>query len=343
MSHASNNEVRLLRRKLGRTGLELSVVGLGTAAIGSDPAGDEDGTAAIERAVELGINWIDTAPVYGGGRTEHLLGTALRRMPSRPLLFGKTAMTVADGQIVHSLDRTTLRRDLDASLLRLGVDELDVLFVHWPIPDAQLEEGWAALAELRTEGKVRFLGASNFSIDQLRRAMGIDRVDVVQARYSLVHTAVEEEILPYCTHNGIGYLAYAAMGGGLFAGAITRARLREMEGDHRANLAAFTEPALTRNLELYAHVAGIAASRGVDPGAVAVAWVLQNPQVSSAIVGLRRPAWVERLVRAVGTLVLTPGELSSIDEWMHRDPEASSTVLDDTSVTGNEEDADDES
>lgn len=308
-------------RTLGRTGLEISVIGLGTAAIGADPAQDSDGTAAVERALERGVNWIDTAPVYGARRTEDLLGAALKRLSVRPMLFGKTSMDAVDGQVVHSMEPATLRRDLDDSLRRLGVDALDVVFMHWPIPDERLEEGWGALSDLRDEGKARFLGASNFSVDQLQRAMAIARVDVVQDGYSLVNTNVEHDVLPFCVENEVGFVAYAPMGSGLFAGAITRARLAAMEGDYRAWLPAFTEPVLTRNLELYAHVAGIAAAKGVDPGVVAVAWVLRNSRVSSAIVGLREVAWVERMVPAAASLELTRVEVDSIDHWMHRQPD----------------------
>ncbi len=303
-------------RTLGLTGLDISVVGLGTAAIGSDPSADVDGVAAIDRAVALGVNWIDTAPIYGEGRSEDVVGRALRTSPQPPLIFGKTSMSVADGQIVHSLSPATLRRDLEDSLGRLGLEAMDVLFVHWPIPDEQIEEGWEALDQLRREGKTRFLGVSNFSMEQLRRAAAVARVDVVQAGYSMIRPEPEDELLPYCTAEGIGFLAYAPMGSGLFVGAITRERLAAMVGDHRKHAPAFTEPRLTHSLELYERVREMASARGVSPGAVAVAWALSNPDVSAAIVGLRDARWVDDIVPAASEITLTAEELDRLRECM---------------------------
>lgn len=311
---------RIPTRALGSTGLTISTLGLGTAAIGSNPADDRLGIAAIHRAVDLGINWIDTAPVYGNRRAEALLGTALRRVAVRPLVFGKTSMSVVDGQISHSLDPKTLRRDLDASLLRLGLDELDVLFMHWPIPDERLEEGWGTLATLRDEGKVRFLGASNFRLDQVRRAMSVARIDVAQGRYSLIDTSAQSKVIAFCAENDIGYTAYGALGHGLFAGAITRERLATMKGDFRAGLPAFKEPNLTRSFQLSARVAEIAAAHGVEPGVVAISWVLRDPRVTAAIVGLRKPSWVEKLVPQAAAFALSPREADSIDPWAQRVP-----------------------
>jgi aryl-alcohol dehydrogenase-like predicted oxidoreductase len=296
--------------------VDISVIGLGTATIGSDPAADGGGIAAIERAVELGVNWIDTAPIYGDRRSEGVVGQAIRSMPRPPLIFGKTSMTVADGRIVHSLDPAKLRTELEASLLRLGLDAMDVLFVHWPIPDEGIEEGWAALDGLRREGKTRFLGVSNFSVEQLRRAAGVARVDVAQAAYSMIIPAPEDDLLPFCSEEGIGFLAYAPMGSGLFVGAITRERLAAMVGDHRKHAPAFTEPSLTHSLELYERVQEMASSHGVGPGVVAVAWALSDPRVSGAIVGVRQPRWVQELVPAAVDLVLSAEELRLIRNWM---------------------------
>lgn len=297
----------LATTELGSTGMRITRVGLGAWAIGGGdwefgwgPQQDEQSIAAIHVALELGVNWIDTAAAYGFGHSEEVVGRALRGLPERPLVFTKCSLLEGPGgKVLHSLKRDSIRREAEASLKRLGVDAIDLYQIHWPDPDEDIEEGWRALAELREEGLVRHIGVSNFNVAQLRRAREVAPVETLQPEYSLIAREVEAEILPYAEREGIGVIAYSPMGSGMLTGSMTRERAESLPGsDWRSRDRRFREPRLAGHLATAARVGAVAERLGVAPGAVAVAWTLRNPAVDGAIVGMRRPDQVPELLAA---------------------------------------------
>src|SRR5689334_10114898 len=282
---------------LGSTGLEITRVGFGAWALGGGgergwgPQDDEESIAAIHRALELGVNWIDTAAAYGFGRSERVVGQALTGMIERPYVFTKASL-LDDGarHVRHVLKRDSILSEAEASLRRLGVDAIDLYQVHWPIPDGDIEEGWAAMAELKECGLVRHIGVSNFSAGQLRRIQSIAPVETIQPPYSLIDRAAGTEILPLAEQDGIGVIAYSPMGSGLLTGAMTRERIaKPATDDWRSRDIRFIEPQLSQHLALAARLQAVADRHGVTPGTVAVAWTLRNPAVDGAITGFRRP------------------------------------------------------
>jgi aryl-alcohol dehydrogenase-like predicted oxidoreductase len=296
---------------LGNTGLEISRVGFGAWAIGGGgwefgwgPQDDEDSIAAIHRALELGVNWIDTAAAYGFGRSEKIVGRALEGLSEeeRPYVFTKASLVEGPGRtVLHNLKRDSILREVGDSLERLGVDAIDLYQIHWPDPDEDIEEGWATLAELKEEGLVRHIGVSNFDVDQLRRIQQIAPVETLQPPYSLVARRVEDEILPFAEREGIGVIVYSPMGSGLLSGAMTRERIASLaEDDWRKRDPRFREPQLSYHLGTVDRLAAVAAREGTTPGAVAVAWTLRNPAVDGAIVGFRRPDQVDPILAAAG-------------------------------------------
>jgi aryl-alcohol dehydrogenase-like predicted oxidoreductase len=304
---------------LGATGMEISRVGCGAWAIGGagwwhawGDQDDEQSIAAIRRAVELGINWVDTAPIYGLGHSEEVVGRALQGLDDRPYVFTKASLYEKDGAVAHSLERDSIRREVEASLSRLQLDVIDVYQVHWPDPDEDVEEGWAAFAELKSEGLVRHIGVSNFDVAQLRRAQAIAPVETLQPPYSLLERGIEDEILPFCGQEGIGVVCYSPMASGLLSGAMTRERIAALpDNDWRKHDARFNEPELSRNLAIVARLQTVAERHGTTPGAIAVAWTLHHPAVHGSIVGFRRPDQVEPLL-AAGTIELTDDDLATI-------------------------------
>jgi len=304
---------------LGATGMEISRVGCGAWAIGGagwwhawGDQDDEQSIAAIRRAVELGINWVDTAPIYGLGHSEEVVGRALQGLDDRPYVFTKASLYEKDGAVAHSLERDSIRREVEASLARLQLDVIDVYQVHWPDPDEDVEEGWAAFAELKSEGLVRHIGVSNFDVAQLRRAQAIAPVETLQPPYSLLERGIEAEILPFCEQEGIGVVCYSPMASGLLSGAMTRERLAALpDNDWRKHDARFNEPELSRNLAIVARLQAVAERHDTTPGAIAVAWTLHHPAVHGSIVGFRRPDQVEPLL-AAGTIELTDDDLATI-------------------------------
>ena len=312
---------QLKTNQLGSTGLQITRVGFGAWAIGGGgwefgwgPQDDEASVAAIHRAIELGITWIDTAAAYGFGRSERIVGRALDGLQDRPLVFTKCSLLEGPGRrVVHSLKRDSILREAEASLERLGIDAIDLYQIHWPIPDADIEEGWSALVELRERGLVRHIGVSNFDVEQLRRIQRIAPVETLQPQYSLVEREVEEEILPYAEEAGIGVIVYSPMGSGLLTGRMTRERIAALpDDDWRKRDPRFRDPQLSAHLETVARLERVAAQRETSPGAVAVAWTLQNPAVDGAIVGFRRPDQVDAIVEAAN-LELSSDELATID------------------------------
>ena len=309
------------RRLLGATGLEISVVGFGAWAIGGGgwewgwgPQDDADSIAAIERAIELGVNWIDTAPVYGFGRSEEVVGRAIGKLSEKPLIFSKCGLEGRGGSGVNELKAFTIERQCEESLRRLGVEAIDLLQIHWPIPDEDVEEGWAACVALLSAGKVRHIGVSNFDVEQLKRINALATVETLQPPYSLIERNVEKEILPYCADEEIGVLAYSPMASGLLTGAFSAERVAALpEDDFRSHVAHFQEPELSRNLASAERLRQIGERHGASPGAVAVAWVLRDPVVSGAIVGFRRADQVDGILPTAGDLELSAEELAFIE------------------------------
>jgi aryl-alcohol dehydrogenase-like predicted oxidoreductase len=306
---------------LGATGLEITRVGFGAWAIGGGgwefgwgPQHDDESIAAIHRALDLGINWIDTAAAYGFGHSEQIVGRALQGLAERPYVFTKSSL-LDDGtrHVRHVLKRDSILREAEASLRRLGVDAIDLYQIHWPVPEQDIEEGWAAMAELKERGLVRHIGVSNFSAGQLRRIASIAPVETIQPPYSLIDRAAEAEILPLAQREGIGVIVYSPMGSGLLTGGITRERIAAMPGDDwRKTDPRFTEPQLSRHLALAARLQAVAARHGTTPGAIAIAWTLRNPGVDGAIAGFRRPAQVDPILAAV-SLELTGQDMTEIE------------------------------
>lgn len=298
-----------MRKKgLGRTGLELSVLGLGTWAMGGPdwpygygPQDESESTATIHRAVALGINWIDTAPVYGLGHSEEVVGRALAALPAadRPLVFTKCGLVWKRKSIRQRLGAKSIRREAEESLRRLGVEAIDLYQIHWPNAST-IVEAWRTLLELRKEGKVRHIGVSNFDVSELERLRPLGLVESLQPPYSLVRPDVEKEILPYCLENDIGVIVYSPLESGLLGGKMTRERIAALpDSDWRRRKGEeFREPKLSRNLGLAERVRLAAARQGIPPAALAVAWTLKHPAVTGAIVGARRPEQIEELVKA---------------------------------------------
>ena len=253
--------------------MEITRVGFGAWAVGGGgfewswgAQEDEESVAAIHRALELGVNWIDTAAQYGFGHSEEVVGRAIAGLDERPYVFTKGGQPEGPGgATLHDLTRDGLRRELEGSLTRLGLDAVDLYQIHWPIPDEQIEEGWAALVELRDEGLTRHIGVSNFSVAQLQRAQAIAPVETLQPPYSLVAREVEEEILPFAEQEGIGVIVYSPMGSGLLTGKMTRERIESLpDDDWRKRSPEFREPRLSEHLSLVERLQGVADRHGVD-------------------------------------------------------------------------------
>lgn len=308
---------------LGKSGLELTTVGLGTWAIGGGdwrfgwgPQDEQDAVNAVIRGIELGINWVDTAAVYGNGRSEELVGRALAQLgPSRrPIVATKCSRIIRpDGSIDGVLNRDSILGECEASLRRLGVEAIDLYQLHWPIPDEDTEEGWQTLVDLKEQGKVRQIGVSNFSVEQMRRLMPMHSIASLQPPYSMVRPEVEEEILPYCAEQRIGVVCYSPMGKGLLTGKFTRERAEALpSSDHRSRDPMFTGKELTVNLELVEGLERIAAESGRSVAQLAIAWTLRRPEVTSAIVGARRPDQIEETA-AAGNWTLSADDVAEID------------------------------
>jgi aryl-alcohol dehydrogenase-like predicted oxidoreductase len=298
---------QLATTELGATGLRITRVGFGAWAIGGGgwefgwgPQDDEQSIAAIQHALEHGINWIDTAAAYGFGRSEQVVGRALEGLADRPHVFTKCSLLEGPGRrVVHNLRRDSIVREAHASLERLGIDAIDLYQIHWPIPEADIEEGWTALAELKEQGLVRHIGVSNFDVEQLRRIQQIAPVETLQPQYSLVVRDIEREILPFTEREGIGVIAYSPMSSGLLTGKMTRERIENLpDDDWRRTDERFQEPQLSRHLALLERLQSVAERHDTTPGAIAVAWTLRNPSVDGAIVGFRRPDQVDPILVA---------------------------------------------
>ena len=288
---------------LGNSDLHITALGIGAWAMGGagwafawSAQDDNDSIKAIHAALDAGMNWIDTAAVYGLGHSEEVVAQALKSYGGlRPYVFTKCERTWnAERQIVKSLKADSIRQECEASLRRLQVDAIDLYQIHWPEPDEDVEEGWATLAKLKEEGKVRWLGISNFSVSQMERAQAIAPITSAQPPYSLVRPEAETDVLPYALQNNIGTLVYSPMGSGLLTGAMTRERIAAFPADDwRTRNPHFQEPLLTRNLALADKLKEIAGRHGRTAGEAAIAWTMHNAAVTAAIVGVRNAAQVD--------------------------------------------------
>jgi aryl-alcohol dehydrogenase-like predicted oxidoreductase len=325
---AQKKEVALETRAFGKTGLEITPIGFGSWAIGGSgwrgawgPQDDEEAVGAIRRAVDLGINWVDTAAVYGLGHSEELVARALKGLPEseRPYVFTKCSRVWDEnGNVSDSLKRDSVKRECEDSLRRLQIDVIDLYQVHWPRPDEDIEEGWSAMAELKEEGKVRHIGVSNFDVSQLERAQQIALVETLQPPYSMLRREVEQEILPYCQENGIGVIVYSPMRSGLLTGKMTPERVENLPSDDwRRNDPDFQEPRLSKNLELVELLRAIGEVHGRSPAEVAIAWTLRHPAVTAAIVGGRRPDQVDGVIGAA-EFRLSEDEIEEIETALQK-------------------------
>jgi aryl-alcohol dehydrogenase-like predicted oxidoreductase len=310
------NRTPLPTVELGSTGMQITRVGFGSWAIGGGgwenawgPQDDDDSIAAIQRALELGINWIDTAHVYGFGHAEAVVGRALEGLAQRPYVFTKASLIEGRGRReVCCLKRDSILREVEGSLGRLGVEAIDLYQVHEPSPEDDLEEGWATFKELKDQGIVRHIGVSNFSIEQMRRVAAIAPIETIQPPYSLVDREFETDLLPFAEREGIGVIVYSPMGSGLLTGRMTRERIASLpDDDWRRRFHRFRDPELEQHLETVRRVELVAAETGASPGAVAVSWTLLNPAVDGAIVGFRRPDQVDDVIVAA-TLELSAAQ-----------------------------------
>jgi aryl-alcohol dehydrogenase-like predicted oxidoreductase len=325
-SSAASSAVKFETRVLGNSDLRLTPIGYGAWAIGGGnwefawgAQDDNESLRTIERALDSGINWIDTAAIYGLGHSEEIVGRALKGRAQKPLVFTKCSMRWdGDRKIYRSLKAASLQEEVEGSLRRLGVDAIDLYQIHWPNPEDEIEEGWETLAKFQAEGKVRYIGVSNFSVAQMKRAQKIAPITSLQPPYSLLNRKVEAEVVPFCLENQIGVINYSPMVSGLLTGKMTAERVRNLpEDDWRKRSPNFQLPKLERNLELAALLGEIGREHGVEAGVVAVAWTLRNPAITAAIVGARRPDQVDGVIPAA-TFRLSEAEARRIEEWLER-------------------------
>jgi len=313
-------------RKLGWTDLELTTIGLGTWAQGGagwgfswGPQDDDASINAILKALDAGINWVDTAAVYGLGHAEEVLGRALKKMPvsERPIVATKCGRRWDENRkIFKNIKADSVRGELEDSLGRLGIDTIDLYQIHWPEPDEDIEEGWGAIAEAVKAGKVRYAGVSNFNVSQIKRLMDIHPVASLQPPYSMLRREVEEEILPFCGENRVGVVAYSPMQKGLLTGKFSHERVSNLaEEDHRRRDPMFKDPELTPTLEMVAELERIAGEHGKTAAQLALAWVLRRPEVTAAIAGARKPQQIQETA-AAGDWELSDDVVSRIDELL---------------------------
>ena len=316
------------RRQLGRSSFEFTTVGLGTWAIGGGDwlygwgsQDEQEAIAAIVRAVDLGINWIDTAAVYGEGKSEELVGRALKQIDNqtKPLIATKCSRIFQpDGTITGCLKPASIVAECEASLRRLDVEAIDLYQLHWPDPPEEIEDGWATLVELKQQGKVREIGVSNHDVAQMKRLEAIHPIASLQPPYNMLMTGIEDEILPFCQDHNIGVICYSPMCKGLLTGKFDLDRAATLPAnDHRSRDPKFQSPQLEVNLQLVQDLRPIAEAHGRSMAELSIAWVLRRPEVTSAIVGARRPAQIEATVEA-GNWQLSEAEQATIEECLLR-------------------------
>jgi aryl-alcohol dehydrogenase-like predicted oxidoreductase len=316
-------------KPLGSSDLHITPLGFGAWALGGGgwafawgPQDDAVSVATIHEAIDLGLNWIDTAPVYGLGHSEEVVAKALDGIAKRPYVFTKCGrIWNADRQIGKSLKADSIRRECEASLKRLRVDVIELYQIHWPEPDEDIEEGWKAVQRLKAEGKIRWAGVSNFDGKQMDRIAKFGPIVSLQPPYSLLRREIEPDILPYCGSHDVGVIAYSPMGSGLLTGAWTKDRLAALPADdwRRERNKQFQEPLFSRNLRLAELLNRIGGRHGKSAGETALAWVIRRPEVTAAIVGARKPGQLKELVGAADYR-LTAVELNEIDTFLRDNP-----------------------
>ena len=321
-------------RTLGRGGLKISPIGIGAWAIGGGqwefawgPQDDKESIAAIHAGLNRGMNWIDTAAVYGLGHSETVVGRATKALRTRPYIFTKCSLVWDEsGRVSHNLQAGSIRREAEASLKRLGIDTIDLYQIHWPAwsgsPESaspgSIEEAVGAMAKLKAEGKIRHIGVSNFNAKQIQRALAVAPVTSLQPQYSLLATEVESSTLPFALEHQIGVIVYSPMASGMLTGAMTRERIARLpDDDWRKRSPNFQEPLLSRNLRLVETLRAIGKRHNGTPGEVAIAWTLRNPAVTGAIVGVRSAEQVSGIAGAAD-VYLSPSELLEIQQELTR-------------------------
>jgi len=316
------------KNRLGNSDLDITPIGIGAWAMGGGgwkfawgPQDDEESIASIHCALDAGVNWIDTAAVYGLGHSEEVVSRALDGRSNQPYVFTKCERVWDEkGEIGGSLKRDSIRRECEASLRRLRRDVIDLYQLHWPQPEEDIEEGWSAMAELQKEGKVRCIGVSNFNSAQMERARKIAPITSLQPPYSILSPEIEQDQLPFCHQHNIGVIVYSPMKSGMLTGAMTRERIAAMPGDDfRRRTPTFQEPKLSRNLRLADLLREIGARHGRTAGEVAIAWTLRHPGVTAAIVGMRSAKQVDGVIGAL-EFRLSPDEVGEIEHFMTANP-----------------------
>ncbi len=312
-------------RRLGNTDLQLSCIGLGTWAIGGPwdfgwgPQSDEDSISTIRRALDLGVNWIDTAPVYGLGHAELVVGRAINGRRDKVIIATKCGLVwdeCPQRKLCGRLKAESIKREAENSLRRLGIETIDLYQVHWPNPEPDIEEAWSAIGELIAEGKIRYAGVANFSVAQMERLQAIHPIASLQPPYSLLDRAVESELLPYCVAQGIGIVAHGPMAYALLTGKFSHSYIATLPADDwRRRGGCFQEPELSANLAFVDKLKTLAERRGHQVAHLAIAWVLRRPEVTAAIVGARRPQQIEQ-THAAASLDWLPEDLETIEAWL---------------------------
>lgn len=309
------------KHRLGDSEIFITRIGIGAWAMGGGawqwawgPQNDNDSISAIHEALDHGVNWIDTAAVYGLGHAEEVVARAIRGRGARPYVFTKCASVWdSEGRISASLKAASIRRECEASLRRLNLDVIDLYQIHWPEPATDIEEGWAEMARLKEEGKVRYIGVSNFNVEQMQRAQLIAPITSLQPRYSLIARDIEYSVLPFAKENGIGVIVYSPMYSGLLSGAMTRERVAKFAfDDWRRYDPNFHEPLLSRNFAITELLREVGDRHGRSAGEVAIAWTLAHPAVTAAIVGVRSADQLRGIIGA-GDFRLTSTELDELE------------------------------
>ena len=318
------------KRQLGNSDLQITPIGVGAWAMGGGDWAfswghqeDKNSIEAIHTALDAGINWIDTAAIYGLGHSEEVVGKAIAGRTSPPYIFTKCGLVWDDKrQISRSLKADSVRREVEASLRRLRIDAIDLYQIHWPDPEPEIEEGWQVLAQLKKEGKVRNIGVSNFNVTQMKRAQKFAPITSLQPPYNIVTADIEKEVLPFCREHNIGVIVYSPMKSGLLSGKMTRERIAKLPpDDFRPRTVSFKEPLLTRNLGLVEVLRAIGDRHGHTPGEVAIAWTLRDPVVTGAIVGMRSAEQAKQIVRSA-EFRLSNEEILEIEAYLKAHPAA---------------------
>ncbi|MGC1299821.1 MAG: aldo/keto reductase [Alloacidobacterium sp.] len=314
-------------KALGNSDLHLTAIGFGAWAIGGGnwefgwgAQDDDESVSTIERSLDSGINWIDTAAIYGLGHSEEVVARAIKNSPHKPYVFTKCSMRwFPDRRIYRSLKAGSLQEEIEESLRRLRVDAIDLYQIHWPNPEDEIEEGWETLARFQQEGKVRHIGVSNFNVAQMKRVQKIAPITSLQPPYSILRRDIETEILPFCRQHNIGVINYSPMLSGLLTGKMTAERIQNLpEDDWRKRSPNFNEPKLSKNLKLVELLREIGKAHNVEPGVVAIAWTLRQPAITAAIVGARRPDQIDGILPAA-TFRLSQEEIARIEEFQKTD------------------------